>query len=210
MPWWVLPAISFAGGSVVATFFTYFFTSWRNRKQPVGYRLSTDPILRPNREPAAIDAKVVITTSSGEHKFSNLFRTRIELTNLGNRDLDQFTFNVAMKAGDPIVFVEMRGMDNSHVPSCSSAVSPGAVAQTLDFTCTPSNRGDEYAFDLFTVITDDKPEPIEPVLSSSHAVVLSRVKSVSDALGSLGPITVRYNFLGLGFTFEHKPDLKQR
>ena len=179
-------AVSLVGGGMAGAILTNSISTYRSRKQPIGFRIEVDHILHPRQEEStALTAKVTIQHQGLEHTFDNLFVARIQISNLGNKDYDEFQFGISLPQGNSIVYSEASGTDRHHIIEPSASVTPWNPAHELDFSCKPLNRGDTYSIKTFLVASPrTQPAPIS--ISSRLPVNFIQMPTAGEIALKLG------------------------
>jgi len=128
-PQWVEMAqrlLPYLGGGAVGALITLVATWFRNRRQPIGYKIETIEIFK--EDPYLPSLQAVLSFVSGleegdteedlgHHTFAlkNLSVARITLVNRGNHDYPEFRFGVTFTEGDSAIDLRTETADRHHV-----------------------------------------------------------------------------------------------
>ncbi|MEI7462423.1 MAG: hypothetical protein WCK15_23750 [Pirellula sp.] len=185
------------GGGAVGAVITNVVTSYRNRVQPVGHRITVSPLFSPNLRDTVIRPVVSVQVGDERLDFANLFVAEVQVLNRGNRDFDSFTFGISLKDGDSAIHAENTTPNRFHLAEISTPPSVSTPKGHLDITLRPFNRADLYEFKLFMTTTNAEPGKID--LATAHPIRFVEVPSLTETLFdiastysvSLGPIQIR-------------------
>lgn len=111
-------------GGVGGAFVNSWFTTRRNRLQPVGKKLESFPIFEKALDDSSLHIEVTISDGKNEYKYENLHMCRIELVNQGNQDFKEFEFGVSLSDGDKAVYIEPQRQELYHKIEQRTVVSP--------------------------------------------------------------------------------------
>lgn len=91
--WWqIVPAL--VGGGAMGALLTAGITSFRGRRQPIGYRTNIIPIFHGSQGGSSLSAELTVWTRTDQVGISSLFVHEVLLINRGNRDFDRFTAGI--------------------------------------------------------------------------------------------------------------------
>lgn len=167
---WYHIVIPLIGGGAIGAIINTVVSAIRNRVQPVGRRVETIPIFKETLGISELRTKITISDGQNDYRFDNLFITKVQLVNRGNRDFERFQFGVTFSSGDSVIYVEPHSQDRHHIVKQVPDVSLSSPASEIDFILQPFNRGDYYSLDLFTVISKERDKPGIIQFSSPHPI----------------------------------------
>ncbi|MEO8382495.1 MAG: hypothetical protein ABI779_22740 [Acidobacteriota bacterium] len=168
-PKWIPIVATLLGGGAAGALITLLVTSYRNRRQPVGFRKDLLPVFRQTVSDQRFSATVRIDAGDRTLEFDNLSLATIELVNRGNRDLSSFSVGFTLAKGDAALFAECGTPDRHHAALIADAPTPMLAKQQLDYVLTPFNREDRYTF-KFYIYTPPGREPGEISIGSREPV----------------------------------------
>lgn len=183
-----LPIIaSLIGGGFAGAILTNIVSAYRSRRQPVGYRIDIDPILRPKPEGTSLPARITIDHQGAQYVFNNLFIVRIDIANQGNKDYEEFSFGLTLAEKDMAVHVECVGGDRHHSVAPVAPITPASTTKELDFVCRPFNRGDTYTINVF-LVTSNEDGPSEPQISSKAPIKFVKIPKLGELVAGVAEI----------------------
>jgi hypothetical protein len=171
--WIIALIISFLGGGAVGAIINQAVTSYKNRRQPIGYKLEVLEIFDKTK---VYGTKAVITIEAEERSdgrvaliVETLSVARLRLVNQGNQDIPEFLFGVSLGENEAFRYKETT-QDKHHKVVCLTPPSPNptGLKTELDFKLMPFNRNEEYYIDIY--FTYDVPPPDKITLSTPHPV----------------------------------------
>jgi hypothetical protein len=180
--------VSFLSEGFLGSVLTNAVTVFRNRVQPVRYRIKTTPLFTEGVQSTTIEAKVTLMEAGKDYRFDNLFLSELTVTNTGNQNIKEFTVGITMDDSAQMVHVSCDPPDRHHGATVVNAPSPAQPRKDVDYVLKPFNRRDPYSFRILSTCFQDE-EPGKIMLSSSEAV---RFVSTQGLIESLDTIDVRY------------------
>jgi hypothetical protein len=192
---WVVIAqklLPYLGGGAFGALITLVATWYKNRRQPIGYKIETIEIFK--EDPYLPSLQAILSRISGSEEgddeeelahntivLKNLSVARITLVNKGNQDHTEFRFGVTFAEGDTAIDLRTEALDRHHIAKSLTKVDITNEQREIDFSLTPFNRGDKYLLSIyFTYKVPD--QPIE--LSTPHPVRFVEIGAMSQtALG---------------------------
>lgn len=166
----------------MGAFITAIITSRRNRKQPVGFRISILEVFNQDFGPAGLEAVLRVGRGAEAVEFQNLFLAEVEVVNRGNRDFPSFECGITVDPSDSVIYADAEGLDRHHQIRFDDPPSPRAPRHEVDVKFTPFNRGDSYKLVLHLVASDPEEGPGEIELGSGEPVVFRELNTIA-ALG---------------------------
>ena len=91
------------GGGAAGSIITAIATSYRNRVQPVRYRMKTVPVFAKAPKTSTLETVVTVKIADQEYGFTNLYLTELSIVNTGNQNIKEFTIGLTMSDNDRIV-----------------------------------------------------------------------------------------------------------
>src|ERR1039458_2519527 len=79
------------GGGAAGAIITAIVTSYRNRIQPVRYRMKTVPVFSKAPRSSTIETVVTLRANGQGYDFANLHLTELSIVNSGNQNIKEFT-----------------------------------------------------------------------------------------------------------------------
>lgn len=180
VPAWVPIVAALAGGGAAGACITALVTSFRNRVQPVAYRLQARELFSNASQNGALDIKVSVSEAGIRHEFDNLYELDIEIINTGNVDRPTFDFGLTLPAKQQAVLVEGRTTDRHHRFTSLPTLSPENVSRELDIQVNPFNRGDRYGVVLYINRDDDNTLIGGIDISSPQSVIFKPIPVPSE------------------------------
>ncbi len=156
---------------------TALVTRYRNRRQPIAYKMETIEIFKKNPELISLQA-VLMEGDKPNFTADNFSIARITLINKGNQDIEQFSFGVTLKGTDKAIDIKQETPDRHHKIKVLNPVGLSTPTTELDFTLEPFNRGDKYILSVYFTYLDSS-SPIE--LSSSHSTKFVEANTETDS-----------------------------
>jgi hypothetical protein len=169
---------SLVGGGATGATVTAAVTSYRNRRQPVGFRVDVRSIFSQVAGGEHFSVTVSVSDGMSTLQYSNLFITTIELVNRGNHDFSKFQAGFTLAEGDEAILMETLVPDRHHTSLTSVAPVPRATLREIDVTLSPFNRGDTYRYDIYVVTTGDEPGILS--ISSPEPVVFKPMPTLVE------------------------------
>jgi hypothetical protein len=170
------------GGGAAGAIITAIVTSYRNRIQPVRYRMKTVPVFSKAPRSSTIETVVTLRANGQGYDFANLHLTELSIVNSGNQNIKEFTIGITMSNNDRIVNAHCEAPDRQHNGSQVGEITPADPKQAVDFKLIPFNRQDAYQFRLLSTSANDR-EPGEIKLSSSEPVRFVARIDIGETLG---------------------------
>lgn len=158
---WIPVIATLVGGGAAGAILTMLVTAYRNRRQPVGYRIDILPVFRQTVSDSRFSATVRVADGDQTLEFDNLYVASIELVNRGNRDMSTFPVGFTLAPNDAALFAESITADRHHVSTVVVPPTPLTPRRDVDYTLTPFNRRDAYRFKLFIYTAGGDPGQIE-------------------------------------------------
>lgn len=175
---WILSVIvALIGGGAMGAVITAFVTRYRNRRQPIAYKMEIIEIFKQNPEFISLQA-VLMEGDKPKFTADNFSIARITLTNEGNQDIEQFSFGVTLKGTNKAIDIKRETPDRHHEIQVLNPVGLSTPATELDFNLMPFNRGDKYILSVYFTYIDSS-SPIE--LSSSHSTKFVETNTETDS-----------------------------
>lgn len=184
------------GGGAMGAVITATVTHFRNRVQPIGYRIQYLKVFQGTVGSSSLQAHLKISDGQRVCNFDNLFIAEIDLDNKGNKDFDSFTFGMTLSRSNRAFFVEAGSPDRHHIVQQNTPVQLQSQVSDLDFTLKPFNRGDRYSFKVFLTVASAQDTPKPPRLSSPHSVKFVETPTMREVLrvvwyGAAKPMIIR-------------------
>jgi hypothetical protein len=181
---WLKPIIQILSGGALGAIITLTVANYRNRVQPIGYKLSIDPVFFPNM---LTDKSITKITFSGQDKvydFENLFSATIKFQNIGNKDLTEFIVGISVKDDISILRADIISQDRHHIGKNQTDLSYDNLKSELDVEFKPLNRNDLYEIKLLLTIRKERIDFDDITFSSPSPV---KFKALSfDTIGKFG------------------------
>ena len=182
------------GGGTMGAIITNAVTAYRNRIQPVRYKMKTTPLFTEGVQSKTIEAKVTLTEAGKDYRLNNLFLTEVTVTNTGNQHIKEFTIGLTISEEAQMVHVNCDPPDRHHAASTANPPSPAQPKREVDYVLKPFNRRDLYIFRIFSTCVKVE-EPGKVSLSSSEGI---RFVSAQGLIESFDLIDVKYPGLATG------------
>jgi hypothetical protein len=182
MDTWIPIAASVLGGGAVGALITAGITSFRNRIQPIGYRIDAITLFAGSHANENFQVKITISDAASVREFANLHVLDVRIVNRGNLDWKSFEFGIAMPSGHHLVHIDPIGVDRHHKVEQTnlSRMSDGRVG--LDFVISPFNRRDVATITIFITLDGGIAQASMPNFSSPEPVRFGPMPSVVEAL----------------------------
>src|ERR1039458_7245968 len=178
------------GGGAAGAIIAAVITSYRNRIQPVRYRIKTTPVFAKAPKSSTLETVVTLKENGKEYGFGSLYLTELTIVNAGNQNAKEFTIGITMGETDRIVNAHCESPDRHHRGDQLDSLSPAQPKQSVDFRLIPFNRKDTYLFRLLSTCTGDV-EPGDIKLSSNEPVRFLPRFDIGETLGrSTGEIVL--------------------
>jgi hypothetical protein len=177
---WVAIAASLLGGGAVGAVITGAISALRNRRQPIGHRVSILPIFQGTLTDSTLPARLTITDPAGRVELDNLFVVEVQLANRGNRDWSNIAIGLTLPGGQTAIHVSAETQDRHHVCSFPSAPRPNSPLPIIDFILQPFNRGDSYVIRAYTVTPTGCGAPEHPQISSPEPVNFRSMPTLTE------------------------------
>jgi hypothetical protein len=189
---------SLIGGGAAGAIITAAVTAYRNRRQPVGFRVDTRPVFRESAVGEHFSVTVSVTSGESKLHYSNLFIVSVELVNRGSRDMPQFRAGFTLADNDDAILMEAFTPDRHHMSSVAVAPIPLAPLTEIDVTLAPFNRGDSYRHDIY-IVNHRGADPGLVKIGSAEPVVFKPMPTLGELAAAaakgvqlqLGPFQVR-------------------
>lgn len=163
--------LSLLGGGAAGAVINQMVTSYRARRQPIGYRFESAALFSPPSETAGPSFRVTFTPIGGSAtELANLHTLRVELINRGNSDRARMLLGLTLPVGQNIVHAEKTTGDRHHRMTIQGELNPSTASNEIDVLLEPFNRGDTYTLTLYVTLPPDIDEVGLIVPSSSEAV----------------------------------------
>ena len=175
-------------GAVITATVTHF----RNRVQPIGYRVQYLRVFQGTMGSSSLQAYLKITDGQHVSNFDNLFIAEIDVDNKGNKDFETFSFGMTLSRTNRAFFAETKSPDRHHTVQQDSPVQLQSPISDLDFTLKPFNRGDRYSFKVFVTVDSVRDAPAPPKLSSPHSVKFIEVPTMKEVLRDVALETIKH------------------
>ena len=188
--------VSFLSGGLLGAVLNNVVTIYRNRVQPVRYRLKTTSIFADTLQGTPVEAKVSLTEGGTDFRFKNLFLTELTITNSGNQNIKEFMLGITSSEKALLVGVNCDSPDRHHGALAADVPTPAVPKREVDYVLKPFNRGDRYSFRILSTCAQDG-EPGKIQLSSSEAVRFvsydNLIESLDlvDSLPGMGGLVIR-------------------
>lgn len=134
---WLKLIIPILSGGALGAIITLIVTNYRNRIQPIGYKLTIDPVFYPN---ILTDKSITKITFSGQNKvydFDNLFSATIKFQNIGNKDLSEVLIGITANEKIHILRADIISQDRHHVGENKTDLSYDNLKTELDIELKP-------------------------------------------------------------------------
>lgn len=192
-----------AGGAII----TALVTTYRNRTQPIGYRIDSERVFNAHDAKSSLKAELAITFEGMSYTYNNLFLVEMVILNKGNVDRKDFQFGIALnQPGYKIINLEHSTPDRHHQLVCFNEPTPSGPTTELDFELKPLNRGNAFSLKMFVVgdgaecldadlIRPTTAEPVVFILAPSTADLMrtwmetlseSLVESIANSVPAAG------------------------
>lgn len=183
---WIIPTAALFTGGLGGALLTTFVSSFRSRLQPVSYVLSTQKLFgdhRPNGElRLSVVARGAVNAMADPEHFDHLYLVQLDIINVGNRDLEEFSFGITFNDSDRILFSQCFAKDRHHAIIGAPTPSITIPLSQIDFKCRPFNRRDSYSVTLYAAPALGQTDISEPILSTSQSVRLTREPGLSEQI----------------------------
>lgn len=170
------------GGGLAGTILGAYLTNRRNRIQPIGAKREIIPFVNRQVAGSASNAEVSIKIDGKQESYRNLTLGRVTLTNTGNKDYEEFRFEVTLNGLNMATYIQTESPDRSHVITTNPSLNLNSLDNEIDVTLTPFNRGDAYHICMFIIPTT---EPIDIGLSSKHPVKFVEIQEYREVATSM-------------------------
>lgn len=156
---------------------TALITNYRNRIQSV-YCLKQyisvfhQSYIGLSNVPSKLNLKAELSILEGntEYNYENLSIVKITLTNIGNKDMEEFKFGITLGEDDKALHVETESKDRHHSIEIGSPISLLKPVKEVDLSLRPFNRRDTYSINLFVTSSGSKLIPDSVQISTFHPV----------------------------------------
>lgn len=180
MPPWLPIVASLIGGGACGAVVKMVYDHWRDRRQPVAYRVSTDSVFTSAPHVGILQANAQVSYDGQTYPFESLALIRVELKNKGNRDLNTFAFGITLEGEHQAVLCVSDGDDRHHqIREIEPNATPAQPRNAIDFSCTPFNRRDHYTVRLYVRNNGDV-NADQVKMSTAIPIRFSRVQSVDE------------------------------
>ena len=139
---WVTVIVSLIGGGAMGAIINSMVSAYRDRIQPIGYRIGFFPLFQETTGLSTLETKVTISDGHNERKFDNMYIADISIVNKGNKDFEKFSFGATLSDGDFTVAIEPKIPDRHHNVIQLTPITLDNPNSEIDFELTPFNRGD--------------------------------------------------------------------
>ena len=180
---WYHYVIMLIGGGAAGAIITTIVSSRRNRIQPILKNIQVINVFDKHLTNTSFETFLTVLDNDKEYKFDNLFIASIDISNIGNKDYENFSFGITMPIDYEIIKVELSSKDRHHVIESLTEVSLKNPSTLLDISLTPFNRKDKYYLLLHYVLSNNVDPTSDIVLSSSHPIKFVEPAQVSIKLG---------------------------
>jgi len=154
---WVPIIAALAGGGAMGAIITALATTYRNRIQPMSYRIYYDKLFHNSLGDSKLKVELKISHGLDVRYFQSLYVVRIYLTNTGNTNMADFSFGLTLEGDDVAVHAEAITPDRHHIfTQTTPQIALGSAAKELDFICRPFNKRDTYVVKLFIAIASSE------------------------------------------------------
>lgn len=158
--------------------FTAVVTSYRNRRQPIGFRVDVRSVFREVGSGQQFSVTVGVSDGSSTMQYANLFIIAVDLVNRGNRDFSTFQAGFTLSEADEAILMETIVSDRHHSSTVAIAPVPKATRREIDVSLAPFNRRDTYRYEIYVVTTGSEPGAIN--ISSPEAVVFKPMPTLVE------------------------------
>jgi hypothetical protein len=165
--WVISVAVALIGGGAMGAVITSFVTRYRNKRQPIAYKLETIEVFKKNPDLPSLQA-VLMEGDNPKFTAENLSIARITLINKGNQDMEKFNFGVTLKGTSKAIDIKRETPDRHHEMKCLTGVGLKTPASEIDFILEPFNRGEEYKLNIHFIYVDT---PGSILVSSPHSTL---------------------------------------
>ena len=181
---WIISIVAaLIGGGAMGAVINALVTKYKNRRQPVVYKMEVIEAFKKNPDLEA-NLALQINDPLGTRKVLEVDRlsvASITLTNEGNQDSDEFEFGITMKGTNEAVRVIPITQDRHHKVEILTPVDFTNPTRELDFRLRPFHRGDPYTLNVYFTY-EDSPGTIE--LSTAHPTVFIETKQERGVAGT--------------------------
>ncbi|QNA84451.1 hypothetical protein G4G27_10960 [Sphingomonas sp. So64.6b] len=197
---WVQVIAGVVGGGAAGAIITAIATTYRNRIQPVRYRLELKELFGGVSAGPSASVQVMLSDKGAVQAFGNLHQVTLDISNRGNIDRANFKFSLGFPAGTKIVMLDARDTDRNHKFVSRTDVSAISPVDALDFEVKPFNRGNVYEIIAYVAdATDLSAADIE--LTSPAPVSFVSSPSTAELVAGLKP-AVEIGLFGAKLTFK--------
>jgi len=169
---------SLVGGGAMGATLTAAVTSYRNRRQPIGFRVDVRSVFRQVRSDGNFSVTVGVSDGTSTLQYANLFVVTVELVNRGNRDFSNFQVGFTLAQGDEAILMETVTPDRHHISTVKIAPVPTATLSEIDVALAPFNRRDSYRHEIYVVAAGSEPGAIS--IGSPEAVVFKPMPTLVE------------------------------
>jgi hypothetical protein len=155
---WLQLIVAIISGGAMGALITALITSFRNRVQPIGYKIDVVSIFKETLGVSSLMTQINISDGQKDYKFNNLFIARVEIHNSANADYEQFDLGITLPEGSQAIYVQAAAEDRYRETEFTKQVSLEKPRNEIDLVLRPFNRKDLYSFDVFIVIDGATPE----------------------------------------------------
>ncbi|HEY2846398.1 MAG TPA: hypothetical protein VGI80_01190 [Pyrinomonadaceae bacterium] len=146
---WISVIIGVGFGGLAGALLTNIVSAYRNRVQPISYRLRFFELHAHSRALESLGATVAIVENNQTFSIGNLWMAQLEITNSGNTDLDDFSFGASFsEPGCEALNVELESQSRHHAIGIDKEINFRNRQREMDFTLKPFNRGNTYAINI--------------------------------------------------------------
>lgn len=180
---WVVTAIvALIGGGAMGAVITAFVTKYRNRRQPIAYKIEVIDVFIMSPDYQSLEVRYTKKSEEMEgiiygKDVNNLSIAQITLINKGNQDINEFKCGVTLEGTNEAIDVKLKTPDRHHIAELMTSFDLRNPAKEIDFTLKPFNRDEEYIF-LIYFTYEETPGSIK--LSSPHATKFTDLKRFAE------------------------------
>lgn len=170
---WITVIVSVLFGGAAGAFINNYISYRRGKKQPIAYNISLISVFKSLQLPGKHETNITMsgTNENADFSLKNLYIASIELTNIGNKDFDAFTFQASVTNAALIIAIGESTQGTQHETHYSPIIAPDSPTDKVTIKCDPFNRKDSYTLNLY--LTNDEVDDVsidKIKIDTKHAV----------------------------------------
>ena len=142
-------AVSILFGSVTATILKILYDRWQSAVPKIHYLLELDKLFSDSDTGSEMKAFVSVYEGKELFPISNFSLLKLQFKNVSGQDFKTFAFGITLPERHGVIKVVNETKDHYHLATCAQQPTAAQPCQSLDFTCTPLNRGDDLKFTFY-------------------------------------------------------------